>query len=150
MPLVRRVPSGMPWLTSFFLLILAVLIGWIPLFGPLALGFLAARTERGPRALLVLLPALLVQTCGLLLARSIAQAAQNVTVYGWHLEGAFWTAVGWLINPLGPTLGRPLSHVLSGTSLSVFLLLFSAPVILGLLIGSILPGKPGFARRTGR
>lgn len=140
----------MPWLTSFFLLLLALLIGWIPLLGPLALGFLAARAERGARTLLVLLPALLVQTSGLLLVRTLAHAVQNVTVYGWHLEGDFWTAISWLVSPLGTALGRPLSHLLADTSLPAFLLIFIVPVVLGLLLGAVLPGRPGFARGTGR
>ncbi|WP_407569277.1 hypothetical protein [Deinococcus altitudinis] len=140
----------MPWLTSFFLLLLALLIGWIPLLGPLALGFLAARAERGARTLLALLPALLVQTSGLLLTRALTRAAQNVTVYGWHLEGGFWTAVSWLVSPLGTAFGRPLSHLLADTSLPVFLLIFLAPVVLGLAIGALLPGRPGFSRTTRR
>ena len=141
---------GMFWLTSFFLLLLALLIGWIPLLGPLALGFLAARAERGSRALLVLLPALLVQSGGLLLARALTRAARSVTVYGWHLEGAFWTAVSWLLSPLSTAFGRPLGHLLADTSLPAFLLIFVAPVLLGLLIGALLPGRPGFAGRAGR
>ncbi|WP_407541271.1 hypothetical protein Q0M94_07795 [Deinococcus radiomollis] len=140
----------MPWLTSFFLLLLALLIGWIPLLGPLALGFLAARAERGARVLLALLPALLVQGGGLLLARTVTRAARNVTVYGWHLEGGFWTAISWLVSPLGTALGRPFSRVLADTTLPVFLLIFTAPVLLGLLIGALLPGRPGFAGRARR
>lgn len=128
----------MPWVTAFFLLLLAVLVGWIPVLGPLALGWAAARAEPGPRALLALLPALAVQLAGLLLGRTLAHAAQTATFSGWSLEGGLWWAVGWLFSPLSAALGRPFSHLLADTALGVFLLVFLAPVLPGLLLGALL------------
>ena len=129
----------MPWLSSFFLLLLSLLIGWIPLLGPLALGFVAARAERGrgPRALLALLPALILQGLGLLLTRSLAGTLQNAVVWGVHLEGWFWAAVSWFLSPLGTALGRPLSHLYIANPLPVSLLILVVPALLGLLLGAL-------------
>jgi len=130
-----------PWLPAFFLLLLALLVGWIPVLGPLVLGWVAARAEPGPRALLALLPALAVQLAGLLLARALAHAAQTTTLYGWSLESGVWPLVSWLFSPLSTALGRPFSHLLADTALGVFLLIFLAPVLLGLLIGASTAGR---------
>ena len=78
----------MPWLSAFFLFLLSLLIGWIPVLGPLALGVLAARAEPGSRALLAVLPALGAQTLGLLATRAVVGAVQDR-----HLDGWVWTAV---------------------------------------------------------
>lgn len=131
----------MPWLPAFFLLLLAVLIGWIPVLGPLVLGWVAARAEPGPRALLALLPALVVQVAGLLLARVLAHAVQTTSLYGWSLDSGVWLAVSWLFSPLSTALGRPFSHLLADTPLGVFLLIFLAPVLLGLLVGALTAGR---------
>ena len=120
---------------------MSLLIGWVPLLGPLALGFVAARAERGLRAPLVLLPALLFGALGLILARALALAAQRAVIYGVHLEGWLWTAVGWLLSPVGTLLGRPFSHLLVGTPPAGLLLLYGAPVLVGLLLGALGPRR---------
>ena len=126
----------MPWLSAFFLLLLSLLIGWIPVLGPLALGVLAARAEPGPRAPLALLPALSVQTLGLLATRALTNAVQDS-----HLDGWVWTAVSWLLSPqlgiLGTALGRPFRRLVADSSAVVFLLVFTFPVLLGLLLGAL-------------
>ncbi len=122
----------MPWLSAFFLLLLSLLVGWIPVLGPLALGVLAARAEPGPRALLAVLPALSVQTLGLLAIRTVTNAVQDS-----HLDGWVWTAVSWLLSPLGTALGRPFSQLVANSSALVFLLVFTFPVLLGLLLGAL-------------
>ena len=122
----------MPWLSAFFLLVLSLLVGWIPVLGPLLLGVLAARAEPGPRALLAVLPALGVQTLGLLLTRALTNAVQDS-----HLDGWVWTAVGWLLSPLGTALGRPFSQLVADSSAVVFLLVFTFPVLPGLLLGAL-------------
>ncbi|WP_424949871.1 hypothetical protein [Deinococcus sp.] len=127
----------MPWLSALFLLLLTPLGGWIPVFGPLTLGFVAARAEPGIRSLLALLLALLLQSLGLLFTRSLAGTLQNAVVWGVHLEGWFWAAVSWLLSPLGTALGRPLSHLYTSSSLPVTLLIFLAPVLPGLLLGAL-------------
>ena len=124
----------MPWLSAFFLLLLSLLIGWIPVLGPLTLGVLAARAEPGPRALLAVLPALGMQTLGLLATRAVVSAVQDR-----HLDGWVWTAVSWLLSPLGTALGRPFSQLVADSSAVVFLLVFTFPVLPGLLLG-LLPG----------
>ena len=122
----------MPWLSAFFLLLLSLLVGWIPVFGPLALGVLAARAETGLRALLAVLPALSMQTLGLLLTRALTNAVQDR-----HLDGWVWTAVSWLLSPLGTALGRPFSQLVADSSAVVFLLVFTFPVLPGLLLGAL-------------
>ena len=122
----------MPWLSAFFLFLLSLLIGWIPVFGPLALGVLAARAEPGSRALLAVLPALGTQTLGLLTTRALTNAIQDR-----HLDGWVWTAVSWLLSPLGTALGRPFSQLVADSSAPVFLLVFTFPVFLGLLLGAL-------------
>ncbi len=122
----------MPWLSAFFLLLLSLLVGWIPVLGPLALGMLAARAEPGPRALLAVLPALAAQTLGLLLTRSLTNAVQDR-----HLDGWVWTAVGWLLSPLSTALGRPFSQLIADSPVVMFLLVFTFPVLPGLLLGAL-------------
>ena len=121
----------MPWLSTFFLLLLAVLIGWIPLLGPLALGFFAGRAERGPRAVLVLLPGLAVIVLGNLALRALEQTTERYGVTTW-----LWTGVSWLLSPLATWLGRPLTELVGG-SLQTFLVLIAAPLIAGLLLGAL-------------
>lgn len=118
----------MAWLSALFLLLLAVLTGWIPLLGPLALGFFAARSTPGPRALLVALPGVLVIALGWLALR----AAERYGVSAW-----IWTAVSWLISPLGTWLGRPLTHLIGESSVQTFALLIAAPLVVGLLAGAL-------------
>jgi len=128
----------MPWLSALFLALSGLLIGWIPLLGPLALGFLAGRAERGVRAPLALLPALALQTLGLLAARLTLRAVENHQLGGW-----LWTLVGWLFSPLAAWLGRPLEGVIAGSSALGFLLLFTLPVLPGLLLGSLSGRRKG-------
>lgn len=125
----------MPWVHAFFLWLLAVLIGWIPVLGPLALGFVAARAEPRPRALLVLLPALLAQTVLVLLGHAAAGAIQHAALFGWPLQGWLWTAVSWLLSPVATLIGRPLTSVLATAPVITLLLVFLAPVLPGLLLG---------------
>ena len=108
------------------------MIGWIPVLGPLTLGVLAARAEPGPRALLAVLPALGAQTLGLLALRAVAGAVQDR-----HLDGWVWSAVGWLLSPLGAALGRPFSQLVADSSAMMFVLVFTFPVLLGLLLGTL-------------
>jgi len=129
----------MLWVNVLMLLLVAVLIGWVPVVGPLALGFLAGRAERGVRALLVLIPALLVQTLGLLAVRWLENAVESR-----GLEGGLWTALAWIGSPVSTALGRPLGNMVGDSDLLGFLLLFTLPAVLGLVIGAV-TGKP--ARR---
>ena len=126
----------MPWLNAFFLLLVAVFLGWIPVLGPLLLGFLAGRAERGPRALIVLLPALAVQTLGLLATRWIEN-----TLEARNLDGWLWTGVSWLLSPVSTALGRPLGNVIGDSSLGLFLGLFTFPALLGLLLAALTSRK---------
>ena len=82
------------------------MIGWIPVLGPLAL---------------IVLPALDTQTLGLLATRAVVGAVQDR-----HLDGWVWTAVSWLLSPLGTALGRPFSHLVADSSAPVFLSLLGA------------------------
>lgn len=125
----------MPWVNAFMLLLVALLVGWVPVLGPLALGFLAARAEKGLRALLVLLPALLLQTLGLLGVRWLDNVAEARGLDSW-----FWTALAWLGSPVQVTLGRPLGNMIGDSDLLGFLLLFTLPALLGLVLGW-LPGR---------
>jgi hypothetical protein len=122
----------MPWLNAFFLLLLAVLIGWVPVLGPLALGFFAARSERGPRALLVLLPGLLVIGVGWAALRSLAGVVERSGASGW-----LWTAVAWFLSPVSSALGRPLSQWIAESSVQTVTLLIAAPLVVGLLVGAV-------------
>lgn len=122
----------MLWVNMFFLVLVAALLGWVPVLGPLLLGFLAARAQPGTRALLALLPALGVQTAGLLVARwteNLIEARQ--------LDGWLWTAVSWIFSPVSTALGRPLGNLIGDSSTLVFLALFTLPVLLGLLLGAV-------------
>lgn len=121
------------------LLLIALLVGWVPVLGPLLLGFLAGRAARGAQAVLVLLPALLLQTLGLLGVRWLENAAEVRGLDRW-----FWTALAWLGSPLSAALGRPLGNVIGDSDLAGFVLLFTAPAALGLVAG-LLTRRP--ARR---
>lgn len=122
----------MAWLSALFLLLLAVLTGWIPLLGPLALGFFAARSTPGPRAVLVALPGLTVIVAGWLTLRAAEQTAERYGLSAW-----LWTAVSWLISPLGTWLGRPLTQLIGESSAQMFALLIAAPLLVGLLAGAL-------------
>lgn len=122
----------MPWLSAFFLFLLPLLVSWIPVLGPLALGVLAAQAEPGPRALLAVLPAPGAQTLGLLATRAIVGAVQDR-----HLDGWVWTAVSWLLSSLGTALERPFNQFVADSSAPVFLLVFTFPVFLDLLLGAL-------------
>lgn len=127
------------WLNAVMLVLVALLLGWVPVAGPLLLGFLAGRAERGLRALWVLLPALILQTLGLLGLRGLENLAEARGLDTW-----FWTALAWLGSPLSAALGRPLGHVIGDSDLGGFLLLFTLPAALGLVAG-LLTRRP--ARR---
>ncbi|MBI0446959.1 MULTISPECIES: hypothetical protein [Deinococcus] len=129
----------MAWVNALMLLLVTLLLGWVPVLGPLLLGFLAGRAERGARAVLVLLPALLLQTLSLLGIRWLQQAIETRGLEGW-----LWTALAWLGSPLYSLLGRPLGHLIGDSSPAGFLLLFTLPAGLGLVLGG-LTGRP--ARR---
>ncbi len=129
----------MAWVNVFMLLLAALLVGWVPVVGPLLLGFLAGRAERGGRALLVLLPALGVQTLGLLGIRWLENVAEARGLDTW-----FWTALAWLGSPVNAALGRPLGNLIGDSDAGGFLLLFTLPALLGLALGW-LTGRP--ARR---
>ncbi|GAA5514612.1 hypothetical protein Dcar01_03368 [Deinococcus carri] len=122
----------MLWVNVFMLLLVGLLLGWVPVLGPLLLGFLAGRAERGPRAVLVLLPALVLQTLGLLGARWLEN-----TIEARGLEGGLWTALAWLGSPLYTALGRPLGNLIGDSSLTAFLLLFTLPAGVGLVLGLV-------------
>ena len=123
--------GGPTWVHAVMLLLVAVLLGWVPLLGPLLLGGLAGRAAPGWRAVGVLLPALALQTGLLLGARWAALTVQNS-----GLDGGLWTVVAWLGSPLSAALGRPLGHVLGSSTLAGFLLLYTLPALPGLLIGA--------------
>lgn len=80
--------GGPTWLHALMLLLVAVLVGWVPLLGPLVLGGLAGRAAPGWRGVVALLPALALQTALLLVARWAALTAQNS-----GLDGGLWAAV---------------------------------------------------------
>lgn len=122
----------MTWINVLMLLLVAVVVGWVPLLGPLLLGFLAGRAERGVRAALVLLPALALQTLGLLGVRWLENAAEARGLDSW-----FWTALAWLGSPLNAALGRPLGNLIGDSDVGGFLLLFTLPAVLGLVIGGL-------------
>ncbi|WP_293909285.1 hypothetical protein [Deinococcus sp.] len=122
----------MPWLNAFFLLLLAVLVGWVPVLGPLVLGFFAARSERGPRALLVMLPGLIVIGVGWAALRSLAGVVERSGLAGW-----LWTAVAWFLSPLSSALGRSLSQLIGDSSVQTVLLMILAPLVVGLVAGAI-------------
>lgn len=126
----------MAWVNVVMLVLVALLVGWIPVLGPLALGFLAGRAERGVRALAVLLPALTLQTLGLLGVRWLENAAEARGLDGW-----FWTALAWLGSPLNAALGRPLGGMIGDSDLPGFLLLFTLPAVLGLGLGMLTGGR---------
>ncbi|EYB69531.1 hypothetical protein DEIPH_ctg004orf0037 [Deinococcus phoenicis] len=119
----------MAWVNVFMLLLVALLLGWVPVLGPLLLGVLAGRAEKGPRAVLVLLPALVLQTLGLLGVRWLENAVEARGLDGW-----LWTALAWLGSPLAAALGRPLGNVIGDSDLTGFLLLFTLPAVLGLVL----------------
>ncbi|CAM3795626.1 hypothetical protein [Deinococcus frigens] len=120
----------MPWINVFMLLVVALLVGWVPVLGPLLLGFLAGRVAPGVWSLGVLLPALAVQTSVLLAARWVAQGVAASSAEGW-----LWTALTWLSGPLSVALGRPLGAAVGGSDPLGFLLLFTLPVLPGLVLG---------------
>lgn len=122
--------QGPTWIHAL-MLVMTVLVGWVPLLGPLLLGGLAGRAAPGWRAVVVLLPALALQTALLFGARWAAQSVQ-----GAGLEGGVWAAVAWLGSPLSAALGRPLGHVLGSATLAGFVLLYTLPALPGLLIGA--------------
>lgn len=123
--------DGPLWLHALMLMLVAILLGWVPLLGPLLLGGLAGRAAPGWRAVVVLLPALALQTALLLGVRWAAQSIQ-----GAGLEGGVWAAMAWLGSPLSAALGRPLGHVLGSATLAGFVLLYTLPALLGLLMGT--------------
>lgn len=127
----------MLWVNVLMLLLVAVLVGWVPLLGPLALGFLAGRAERGPRAVLILLPALALQTLGLLGVRWLENAAEARGLDGW-----FWTALAWLGSPVNAALGRPLGGMIGDSDALGFLLLFTLPALPGLALGWLTGRRP--------
>lgn len=128
--------AGLPWVHAIMLLVVAVLVGWVPLLGPLVLGGLAGRAAPGWRGVVALLPALALQTAILLSARWAALTVQNA-----GLSGGLWAAVAWLGSPLSAALGRPLSEVLGSATLAGFLLLYTLPALPGLLIGAQMAGR---------
>ncbi|CAM3440345.1 hypothetical protein DESA109040_12765 [Deinococcus saxicola] len=123
--------DGPLWIHALMLLLVAVLMGWVPLLGPLLLGGLAGRAAPGWRAVVVLFPALALQTALLLGARWAALTVQNS-----GLDGGLWAAMAWLGSPLSAVLGRPLGHVLGSATLAGFVLLYTLPALPGLLIGA--------------
>ena len=131
--------GGALWVHAVMLLLVAALLGWVPLLGPLLLGGLAGRAAPGWRGVVVLLPALALQTALLLGARWVAQMVQD-----FGLSGGLWAAVAWLGSPLSAALGRPLGQVLGSATLAGFLLLYTLPALPGLMIGT------GLGRRARR
>ncbi|BDP40547.1 hypothetical protein DAETH_05160 [Deinococcus aetherius] len=127
----------MAWVNVFMLLVVALLVGWIPVLGPLALGFLAGRAEPGVRALAVLLPALILQTLGLLGARWLENAVESRGLDGW-----LWTVLAWIGSPVSAALGRPLGNMVGDSNLLGFLLLFTLPVLVGLGLGWLTGRRP--------
>ncbi|CAM3676947.1 hypothetical protein DESA109040_19535 [Deinococcus saxicola] len=123
--------QGPTWIHALMLLVMTVLVGWVPLLGPLLLGGLAGRAAPGWRAVVVLLPALALQIALLLGARWAALTVQNS-----GLDSGLWAAVAWLGSPLSAALGRPLDHVLSSATLAGFVLLYTLPALPGLLMGA--------------
>ncbi|WP_245593140.1 hypothetical protein [Deinococcus frigens] len=123
--------GGPLWIHAAMLLLVALLLGWVPVLGPLLLGVLAGRAAPGGRGAAALLPALALQTALLLGARWAARTVQD-----FGLDGGLWTAVAWLGSPLSAALGRPLGHVLGSATLAGFLLLYILPALPGLLIGA--------------
>lgn len=121
----------MPWIHVFMLLLVALLVGWIPVLGPTLLGFLAGRAAPGLLGLFTLLPALALQTALLLGARTLAQ---GVAASGY--EGWLWTALAWLGGPLWPALGRPLRDMVGRSDALGFAVLFTLPALAGLLLGA--------------
>lgn len=127
----------MTWINGAMLLLVALLVGWVPVLGPLVIGFLAGRAEPGVRALLVLLPALAVQTLGLLGVRWLENAAEARGLDGW-----FWTALAWLGSPLNAALGRPLGNLIGDSDALGFGLLFTLPAAAGLFVGGLTRRSP--------
>lgn len=127
----------MAWVNVFMLLVVALLIGWVPVLGPLTLGFLAGRVERGVRALAVLLPALLLQTLGLLGARWLENTVESRGLDGW-----LWTILAWVGSPVSAALGRPLGNMVGDSNLPGFLLLFTLPALVGLPLGWLTARRP--------
>lgn len=125
-------PAVMIWIHVLMLLAVALLFGWVPVLGPLLLGVLAGRALPGVGGLLALLPALAVQTSLLLVARWAAQGVAAAGVEGW-----LWTALAWLTGPLTAALGRPLGAALGGSDPAGFLLLFTLPVLPGVVLGTL-------------
>ena len=119
------------WISVLMLLLLALVLGWVPLLGSLLLGFLAGRAAPGVRGLLIVLPALAPQT-GLLLAGR--WMVQGVATSGY--EGWLWTALSWLSGPLSTALGRALSEMIGRSDALGFALLFTLPALPGLLLGN--------------
>ncbi|WP_216328154.1 hypothetical protein [Deinococcus aestuarii] len=127
----------MAWVNVLMLLLVALLVGWIPVLGPFMLGFLAGRAERGVRALAVLLPALVLQTLGLLGARWLENAVESRGLDGW-----LWSALAWLGSPVNAALGRPLGNMIGDSDLPGFLLLFTLPALVGLGLGGLTGRRP--------
>ncbi|WP_295818464.1 hypothetical protein [uncultured Deinococcus sp.] len=117
------------------LLLVAVLVGWIPVLGPLLIGWLAGRAAPGARGVLYVLPALAAQTLGLLAVRWLAQ-----TVNSSGLEGGLWTAVAWFGSPLSAAVSRPLGELISASTVAGFVAVYTLPVLPGLLLGSVTAG----------
>ena len=69
------------------------------------------------------------------------QAAPEVSRAPLFESGPFsemsWSAVGWLLSPLGAALGRPFSQLVADSSAMMFVLVFTFPVLLGLLLGTL-------------
>lgn len=124
------------WVNALMLVLVGLLLGWIPVLGPGLLGFLAGRAERGPRTVLVLLPTLILQTLALIGLRWLENTAERQ-----HLDGWFWTALSWLGSPVSTALGRPLANAVGDSSPLGFVLLFTAPAIVGLILGSWTAGQ---------
>ncbi|SMB89813.1 hypothetical protein [Deinococcus hopiensis] len=122
----------MLWVNAVMLLPVALLLGWVPVLGPLLLGFLSGRAERGLRSVLTLLPALALQTLGLLGVRWLENAVESR-----GLEGGLWTVLAWLGSPVSVALGRPLGNMMGDSNVAGFLLLFTLPALVGLVLGGV-------------